>query len=230
MTDTPHRSYAIAALVVAVAVTTATAPVVAATTGTDGSALDSQEQPQVRVGSTTVDPGDTTTVRIATDASDVAGYQANVTFDPSVLEVASVAGTDSFDDPVANVNNDEGWVFVTQSQVEGADEPALATIEFAAVGGEGERSSLGFVDADTVLNDADSTNVEVSLAPGEVAVGDAMSADASDSQNDAANQQADSDDGDDGPLSAIDPVAVGGGAAVLGGTAAAGIYLGQRFG
>lgn len=241
MTDTTHHSLAVAALVVAVAATTVAAPAVAATTATDGSALDSQEQPQVQLGSTTVDPGETTTVRLATDAGDVAGYQANVTFDPAVLEVESVAGTDSFADPIVNVNNEEGWVFVTQSQVEGTDEPALATITFAAVGGDGERSSLGFVGGDTVLNDAESATVDVSLSPGEVTVaaGDAVSSDASgsdgngdavDSRDGAASQQADGSDGGGGPLGGIDPVAVGGGAAVLGATAAAGVYLGQRFG
>lgn len=239
MTDTPHHSLAVAALVVTVAVTTAAAPVVAATTGSDGSTLDSQEQPQVRLGSTTVDPGETTTVRLATDASEVAGYQANVTFDPDVLEVASVSGTESFGDPVVNANNDEGWVFVTQSQVEGTDEPALATITFAAVGDDGQRSSLGFVGADTVLNDADSTTVDVSLSPGEVTVaaGDAVASDA-DSDGDAADSQSAASSreidagasGGGGPLGGVDPVAVGGGAAVLGGTAAAGVYLGQRFG
>ena len=230
MIDTTHRSLAVAALVVAIAATTAAAPAVAATTGTDAGTLDSQEQPQVRLGSTTVDPGDTTTVQLSTDATDVAGYQANVTFDPAVLEVESVTGTDSFGDPVVNVNNEKGWVFVTQSQVDGTDEPALATITFAAVGDDGARSSLGFVSEDTVLNDADSTTVEVSLAPGEVAVGSAtLDSDTAGNSNnaDAANPD---ESGGGGLLGGIDPVTVGGGAAVLGGTAAAGIYLGQRFG
>mgnify|MGYP000053041205 CR=1 FL=1 len=237
MTDTTHHSVAVAALVVAVAVTTAAAPAVAATAGVDGNALDSQDQPRVQLGSATVDPGGTTTVELATDATGVAGYQANVTFDPAVVEVESVAGSDSFGDPVVNVNNDEGWVFVTQSQVDGTDEPVLATITFAAVGDDGDRSSLGFVGDDTVLNDADSTTVDVSLSPGEVTVGSSdVSSDASASdggnengQNGADTQNSDGSDGG-GPLGGVDPVVVGGGAVVLGGTAAAGVYLGQRLG
>lgn len=239
MTDTPHRSFAVAVLVAALAVTTAV-PVVAATTGAAGSTVDVQEQPQVRLGSATADSGSTTTVELATDAGDVAGYQANVTFDPGVLEVESVAGTESFGEPVVNVNNDEGWVFVTQSQVEGTDEPELARITFAAVGDDGDRSALGLVDADTVLNDADSTSVDAALSPGEVAVvgGDSASSDASsdadgdgdsvDSQNADARQPSGASSG--GPLGGIDPVTAVGGAAVLGGTAAAGAYLGQRLG
>ncbi|SEV87850.1 cohesin domain-containing protein [Halobacterium jilantaiense] len=240
MIDTTHRSIAVAALVVAVAVTTAAAPVVAATAGTDGRTLDSQDQPRMQLGSATVDPGETTTVELATDATGVAGYQANVTFDPAVVSVESVAGSDSFGDPVVNVNNDEGWVFVTQSQVDGTDEPVLATITFAAVGDDGARSSLGFVDEETVLNDADSTTVEVSLSPGEVTVAagdvssDASGSDSSneDSQNDVDKQKSDASDGGGGggPLGGVDPVVVGGGAAALGGTAAAGVYLGQRLG
>lgn len=244
MTDSTHYSVAITALVVAVAITTAATPAVAATVGTDGSMLANQNQPQVQLGSATAGPGGTATVELATDATSVAGYQANITFDPAVVEVESVAGSDSFGDPVVNVNNDEGWVFVTQSQVDGTNGPVLATLTFAAVGDDGERSLIGFVGEDTALNNADSTMVDVSLSSGEVAVaaGD-VSSDASDAsdgdgdgssadnQNGVDNQNTGaSDGGDGGPLGGVDPVVVGGGAAALGGTAAAGVYLGQRLG
>lgn len=162
--------------------------------------------------------GETVTVTLATDASDVAGYQANLTYDPSVLRVQSVRGAD-YDDPVVNVNNDAGWVFLTQSRADGVDAPRLATVTFEVVGDTGERSAVDFVSEETLVNDADAEPIEVSTDAATVSVGDAGTNDA-------------------GPLNAVpsDPLGLGvglpvyaaGGLGLLG-VLGAGVALGRRL-
>lgn len=115
--------------------------------------------------------GETVAVTLATDASDVAGYQTKLTFDSSVLRVQSVSGAD-YDDPVANVNNDEGWVYLTQSRSNGMDAPTLATITFEVVGDTGDASAVEFVAAETLVNDGNAETIDVSTDPATVAVGD----------------------------------------------------------
>ncbi|WP_247730083.1 cohesin domain-containing protein [Halovivax limisalsi] len=106
--------------------------------------------------------GDQVTVTARTNATDVAGYGANVTFDPDIVEVASVSGVD-MSDPTTNVNNEDGWVFFTQSQASGIDAPELAEITFdVAATGETE---LSFVGADTTLNDGQSPPEPIPFEP-----------------------------------------------------------------
>lgn len=185
---------------------------------------------------------DTATVTLAADGSDVAGYQANVTFDPSVVQVQRVSGAD-YADPVQNVNNEEGWVFLTQSRPDGMDDPELATITFEVVGGEGQRTTLSFVEADTRVNDAAGEHVDASLDGGTISVGSAdlsanengsIATDGGDGDDPAdreSNPDTAADDGsdDDGSgggsgIGASTPVLVGAGAALL----AAGVLLGRR--
>lgn len=190
---------------------------------------------------------DTVTVTLAADGSNVAGYQANVTFDPSVVQVQRVSGAD-YSDPVQNVNNEEGWVFLTQSQANGVDDPQLATITFEVVGDAGQRSTLSFVESDTRINDGAGEHVDASLDSGAITVGSsAVSADENgsmatdDAGDDPANQAdqqstpdtagngGDSDAADDGDATGngtgvSTPVLVGAGAALLVG----GVLLGRR--
>ncbi|MFC3958869.1 cohesin domain-containing protein [Halovivax cerinus] len=98
-------------------------------------------------------------VSLETDAA-VAGYQANVTFDPSVLVVDDVSGVDMAD-PVVNVDNENGWVFFTQSQATAVESPTLARIDFESRSA-GE-TDVSFVTSDTRLND-ESERVRVDLA------------------------------------------------------------------
>ena len=260
MTDTTRHAVALGAAL-ALAFTLAAAPAVTATTATatgsgpaavteaaspstSGGQLPAQQQaqqaedPQLRLGSATVNPDDAVVVRLSTDASDVAGYQTNVTFDPSVVQVEGVVGTDDFDDPVANVNNDEGWVKFTQSKTEGVDEPALARIRLTAVGEDGDSTALSLVGADTSINDADLATIDAALVNGQVdvAAGDVVANDGDGGDGDQRN--ANGDDGDDaasdggggGLLGDTSPLVVAGGAAALGGAVAGGVFLGQRFG
>ena len=189
---------------------------------------------------------DTVTVTLAADASDVAGYQANVTFDPSVVQVQRVSGAD-YSDPVQNVDNEAGWVFLTQSQANGVDDPQLATITFEIVGSAGERSTLSFVESDTRINNGAGEHVDATLDSGAISVGDggvqsmgegsaATDSGGEDPAAGTANQQvppdtsAPGDDGDDGGAASGNgtglstPMLVGGAAALLAG----GVLLGRR--
>ena len=199
-----------------------------------GNALLSQQHaqqsdaPRLRLGSATVNPNDTSVIRLSTDADNVAGYQTNVTFDPSVVRIEGVVGSEEFGDPVANVNNDAGWVSFTQSGAEGVDEPVLARLRVTAVGEDGDATDLSFVAADTAVNDADRASVDVALVGGQidVATGDVVAA--GDGRPDASGDG--SDGGGGGLLDNAGLVLVAGGAAVLGGTAAlGGVVLGKRL-
>ncbi|MGM0446649.1 MAG: cohesin domain-containing protein [Methanobacteriota archaeon] len=246
--DTKHA--AALALVLALALAPVTAPVAAvatadgtpvATDGADSIASDNallsqqyaqqSDAPQLRLGSTTVNPNDTAVVRVSTDASNIAGYQTNVTFDPSVVQVEGVAGSDDFDDPVVNVNNDEGWVVFTQSGSEGVDEPVLAQLRVTAVGDDGDSTELSFVGEDTAVNDADRASVDVALVGGgvDVAAGDVVA-------NNNGQQGANDSSGTSGNggnsgelLGDVNLVVIAGGAVALSGAIAGGVFLGKRL-
>ncbi|WP_247730085.1 cohesin domain-containing protein [Halovivax limisalsi] len=97
------------------------------------------------------------TVTLETDVEAVAGYQANVTFDPDVVQVESVSGVD-MSDPVVNVDNEAGWVSFTQSQATSTEAPTLAEITFDVV--ESGETELAFVADDSLVN-----NESTMLAP-----------------------------------------------------------------
>jgi hypothetical protein len=229
-TTTPHGT-ALAALVVVLAL--AGASTVAAA---PGAASAVQDQAAISVSSETVPANGTTTVTLTADAPDVAGYQANLTFDPSVVQVEQVAESEDFDSPVSNVNNDEGWVFLTQSKVEGTDDPVLARITFAAVGGNDTSSTIGFVGEETMLNDADSQTIDAELRPGQIRVtsDDLFAQNTSTDGQDGAqtNGGTDGDSGDDngGILGGIGMLGLAaGGLVAVGGSVALGVYFGQRL-
>lgn len=147
------------ALLVSVLLTSVAVPATTATTS-----------PTVVAESVEADPGDEVSITIAVNgASDVAGYQANLTFDPEVAQVVDVSGAD-FADPVVNSNNQEGWVFLTQSQADGVQNPKLATITFEITEDPPGGTSIAFVAADTMVNDAEGNEVSASLENGAIQV------------------------------------------------------------
>ncbi|MFC3958872.1 cohesin domain-containing protein [Halovivax cerinus] len=105
---------------------------------------------------------ETATVRVETNATSVAGYGANVTFDPDVVSVEAVSGVD-MNDPIVNIDNENGWVFFTQSQASGIDQPELAEIEFTVR--EATDTDLGFNADDTTLNDDSSPPEGIPVTP-----------------------------------------------------------------
>ena len=126
----------------------------------------------------TAQPDGQASVNVRTDATDVAGYQANITFDPEVVDVTNVEGID-FADPVVNVNNDEGWVYVSQAQATNADAPNFAEITFDITTEErSAATNLSFVYEDTLLNAANGSTRYVDYSPGSVSVAQCAAGDA----------------------------------------------------
>ncbi|PSP39452.1 hypothetical protein BRC71_02470 [Halobacteriales archaeon QH_7_65_31] len=215
--------YAIAALLLLCVVTAPFAAVATTPASADAALQDTAGELTLTVD----DAGDgTVTTTLATTADGVAGYQANVTFDPSVVRAQSATGVD-MNDPIVNVNNEQGWVFLTQSAANGTDAPTLAQITFETVGETGSETSLEFVREDTLVNDVESENVSVDYQTQSVAVTDGGAIGV-----DAATATGAGPDGDDGGPSGgllsntlLLGVAVGLGIAALLG---AGILVGVR--
>lgn len=97
--------------------------------------------------------GETVTVTVVTNASNVSAYQSNLTFDPDVVRIASVSRTDAFEDPVTNVDNGSGWVAFNQYRPSNVDGPQLATVTVELVGESGSQTTLSLVESDTKLSD-----------------------------------------------------------------------------
>ncbi|WP_237738334.1 S8 family serine peptidase [Halorubrum sp. T3] len=144
----------------------------------------------VEVTETTVSPGSNAEVTLQTDVSNVSGYEATIEFDPEKLQVKDVSGEDMAD-PVMEVDNENGVLFLTQAQAEGADAPEMASIEFEVVdmdnGEEAEVSLVGSEsavfgpDGDSYLTNWDNGHVTVLdgqlgdvNADGEITAGDAV--------------------------------------------------------
>ncbi|MEF8829306.1 MAG: cohesin domain-containing protein, partial [Haloarcula sp.] len=106
-----------------------------------------------------VTPGETVTVQVWANATAVRGYQTNVTFDPTVAEVDAVAGSDDFDDPVANVNNDAGWVAFNQLRSGETNDPVLAEVTLTVPADATGSTQLSFVESDTKLSNSDGETV-----------------------------------------------------------------------
>lgn len=110
-------------------------------------------------GTITGQPGATLTVTVRATATDVAGYQAAVAFDPAVVRVRNVSGTGDFADPVVDVDDEDGRVAFNQVRSAGVDDPELAEISLELVGSEGEATRLAFVEAETLLATSDAEHV-----------------------------------------------------------------------
>lgn len=167
--DTSARRLA-AALLVAAGVVAVAGPASLA----GGMAAAEQSTDTMNLTSASAAPGETVTVELRTTAGDVAGYQANVTFDPDVVRVESVSGAE-MDDPVTNVRNESGWLFLTQSSASGSDATVLAEITFAVRedASPGDGTDLGFVEADSMLNDGEANVISATLQDGRVDVTEA---------------------------------------------------------
>jgi len=121
------------------------------------------------VGSATDSSGSTVTVPLEVTGASVAGYEANITFDPGVVQFAGASGID-FSDPIVRSDNSAGYVFVTQSSASAESSPTLAELSFQLVGSSGSSTSLSLVPGDTRVNNETST-LPVSLSDGSISVG-----------------------------------------------------------
>ncbi|WP_123624043.1 cohesin domain-containing protein [Halorubrum sp. CSM-61] len=138
-------------------------------------------------------PGDTVTVRVWANATAVRGYQTNLTFDPGAVTVDGVSGSDDFEDPVANVNNDGGWVAFNQLRSAETDDPVLAEVTLTVSENATGATQLTFDESDTKLSDGDGEEASPeSFDDVELAIGNGSS-----SQPPADNEDDDSDNNDD---------------------------------
>ena len=85
-------------------------PVAVSSIGTAGTtSISAGESPTADPdGTITAAPGENVTVVIWANATNVTAYQANVTFNPDIVQVAAVSGSSDFKDPVANANGSAG--------------------------------------------------------------------------------------------------------------------------
>jgi hypothetical protein len=254
---------AVAPTAIAAVDTTADAP--AASTASDAAAgtdsvdaaagIDSigSTDATLSVGSGNASTGETVTVPVVVTGENVAGYQANLTWDASVLRFESVSGV-NFSDPVTNRGS--GWVFATQSQSDGVDSPTVARVTFTVVGNAGDETTIAFEARDSSVNN-ESVQLDTALESGSVSVdasadaeGDATttSTAASDDAGTAASDDAstasgsattDGDDetttgsqsdGSDGGDSGVSPTLLVGGVAGASGILGAGYLLGKQTG
>jgi hypothetical protein len=183
----------------------------------------------------------TVTVELSADADDVAGYQARIEFDPDVVRVAEVEGLD-YADPVTNVDNDEGWVHLTQSRAEGTDDPGLAAITFEVVGEPGAATTLSFDESETLVNGERTPELAVETEPGEISVdaaagtpADDLSADEGstpaqdDQQPDETPDDRDPVQPDDDGTDGFGPIELLAGALGLAAAVAVGVAVGRRI-
>ena len=107
----------------------------------------------VSITDTMVSPGSTATVTLETDVSNVSGYEATINFDPEKLQVEDVSGEDMAD-PVMEIDNEEGTIFLTQAQANGVDAPQMAEIEFDVLDmANGEEADVSLVGSESAVYD-----------------------------------------------------------------------------
>lgn len=126
----------------------------------------------------TAEPGDTVSVALTVDGSDVRGYRANVTYDPSAVMIESVDGS-AFDDPVSNSDPDRGLLTIAQARAGAVDDPPVVAAELT-VRVTGDTGTTLTLSNDTYVNDATEVAREIRLSNGSITVEE-------------------SDDGDGGP-------------------------------
>ena len=133
-------------------------------------------------------PGETRTLLVETDAESVAGYEAQVEFDPEAVTVESASAGNLSGAFSVNVDNENGTVSVGQAQANGGSPSVLFALEVTYEGEEGGSADLAFDAEDSELLDANTDAIEVGYSgagivsgelgdvntDGEVTVGDAI--------------------------------------------------------
>jgi subtilisin family serine protease len=109
----------------------------------------------------------TVTVELSASGDNIAGYEAMINFDPSVVQVESISGVDMAD-PQANIDNTNGVFKIAQAQDSGTSDPVLAQITFSIETGSAAATALEFTAAESDLNDVDGNMLDADLTPGAV--------------------------------------------------------------
>ena len=117
-------------------------------------------------------PDETRTLFVNTTAENVAGYEAQVEFDPETITVESASAGNISSGISVNRDNENGTVTVAQAQANGASQPVLFTLEVTYEGDEGGSADLAFDAADTELVDPDTDALDVSYRNASVVSGE----------------------------------------------------------
>ena len=117
-------------------------------------------------GSLTAERWETLTVTVRANATNVTGYQSELAYDPNVLQVREIAGTDDFDAPVAATDNTNGSIVFNQIRSGAVANPVLAELTVQVIGTGGQRSDLSVVARETTFSNATGATFEPDSAGG----------------------------------------------------------------
>ncbi|WP_276251010.1 cohesin domain-containing protein [Haloarcula rara] len=170
----------LAALVVAVSIAATPATAAATQATTDGATATQAANDTTIVttdpdGTVSVQRWETVTVAVRVNATNVSGYQSALSYDPSVLQVKTLTGTEDFAEPVATVDNANGSVVFNQIRSGETTDAALVELSVQVIGTAGQRGDLSvrtqetrFSDATGATFDPDGSNgVTIAVKPGE---------------------------------------------------------------
>ena len=133
-------------------------------------------------------PGETRTLLVETDAESVAGYEAQVEFDPETITVESASAGNLSGAFSKNIDNENGTASVGQAQANGGSPSVLFALEVTYEGEEGGSADIAFDAGDSEVLDPNTDEIEVDYrdagvvsgvlgdvnTDGEVTVGDAI--------------------------------------------------------
>lgn len=130
---------------------------------------DPDESVTLDLGSAEGEQGDTVTLDLTAEGDAFAGYETTINFDADAVELTGVSGAD-MDDPVTNIDNDEG--VVTMSQVSSSEESdlTLAQLEFEITADSEQTSEVSFEVDQTDVSDAQGTLLDVETNNGQIQV------------------------------------------------------------
>ena len=183
MGDHWHVWFLAALLVVPIAATPAAATQAATDSATPtGAANDSATRSTDGTTTVTTDPAgtvavqrwETVTVTVRATATNVTGYQSALSFDPTVLQVKTISGTEAFAEPVATVDNANGSVVFNQIRPGETTDPALVELSVQVIGTAGQRGNLSVRTGETRFSNArgetfdpdGSNGVTIAVQPG----------------------------------------------------------------
>lgn len=122
--------------------------------GADDAPLSMASGTNLSLSDAIVEPGDTAVVTVTATDELVAGYETVLTYDPAVLDLATVEGEDI--DLGAVNDSPNGSVSVTGAAEGNVEDPVLATLVFDVVTDEPDTTTVAFDTGETALNDEDS--------------------------------------------------------------------------
>lgn len=117
---------------------------------------------RVAVSDASREPGEYAVVLLTAQAANVTEYEANITFNASVVRFAFATGAD-FSEPNVESDNEAGWVRLDQSADSPTDDPTLAglMIQVRSDAIPGDRTELEFVQSETSLTNETHGEIDI---------------------------------------------------------------------